>query len=238
MAKSGHKTAAPGLHAGHRERLRQKYTKLQNLDHLPEHEVLEYMLSFSLPRGDVNPMAHALIAYFGSFANVLEADSAELMQVNGVGERTAAYLQAQLSFYRYYMQNRWQPGKKLNATNDWGKYAVSLFIGNKQETFYAIFLNSKKELITAEMINVGNNREVTVYTDVLVKTALKYPTAAGVVFAHNHPGGSLKPSREDIDLTRHLSVGLSYIMKKVVDHVIVAGSEYYSLLENNIMPKS
>ena len=79
------------VHAGHRARLRERFLR-EGLDGFSEHEVLELLLIYAIPQRDVNPLAHALIARFGSLAGVLEADAAELRQVSGVGENAAVLL--------------------------------------------------------------------------------------------------------------------------------------------------
>ena len=79
-----------GIHDGHRKRLRQRFAQ-QGADGFQDHELLEYLLQFSLPRVDTNPLAHRLMDRFGSFSSVLDAPVESLLQVEGVGPGTAAF---------------------------------------------------------------------------------------------------------------------------------------------------
>ena len=85
------------IHSGHRSRLRNRVKKY-GLDSLNEHEVLELLLGYAIPRKDTNPLAHNLINYFGSFAKVIDADFYDLLKVKGVGEETALFVKVLSSF--------------------------------------------------------------------------------------------------------------------------------------------
>ena len=88
------------VHENHRERMRRRVEKY-GLDSLEEHEALEYLLFFVIPRRDTNPLAHALIGRFGSFAGVLEASEEELRTVEGIGPAAARFLHMLPAVDRY-----------------------------------------------------------------------------------------------------------------------------------------
>ena len=93
------------IHEGHRQRLKQRFA-----DHgervFDDHQLLELMLFYAVPQGDVNPLAHRLINHFGSFAAVLDASPEDLRQVKGVGEHTALYLSMFPQVMRRYLASR------------------------------------------------------------------------------------------------------------------------------------
>ena len=76
------------VHDGHRERLKEQFSE-HGLGAMPDHNVLELLLFYAIPRGDVNPLAHDLVDRFGSLAAVFDAPVEELLSVPGVGENTA-----------------------------------------------------------------------------------------------------------------------------------------------------
>ncbi|MBQ7858523.1 MAG: hypothetical protein IJ347_00090 [Faecalibacterium sp.] len=105
MAESKKEKAESLLHQDHRERMRRRVERY-GLESLEEHEALEYLLYFAIPRRDTNPIAHALLNRFGSFAAVLEAAEEELLTVEGVGPSTARFLHAIQAIDRYYVASR------------------------------------------------------------------------------------------------------------------------------------
>ena len=106
--------------------------------------------------------------------------------------------------------------------------------GRTYEAFYMCCLNSQNQLNYAALVHEGTINEAPVYPRIIVETALRYQ-ANSVILAHNHPGGSLRPSSADIEVTRKISEALKTISVKVVDHIIVSGNDYYSFAENGLL---
>ena len=101
------------IHENHRARMQERVAH-NGMESLAEHEVLEYMLYLAIPRQDTNPLAHRLIDHFGSFCRVMEATPQELMQVKGVGPRSAQLISDIMEFGRYYAVKK----RKKQATLD------------------------------------------------------------------------------------------------------------------------
>ena len=141
-------------HVGHRKRLRERAVRT-DLEGFQPHEVLELLLSETIPRKDVNPLAHALIDRFGSFSGVLNAGREELLQVPGVGERTADHLSMQVSFFRYYRHDRWRDRPRLNTRRDAGEYCTTLFDRQLTESMRLICLDVHKAVLASEVLAVG-----------------------------------------------------------------------------------
>nr|WP_307776264.1 JAB domain-containing protein [uncultured Cetobacterium sp.] len=102
------------------------------------------------------------------------------------------------------------------------------------EEFKAIFLSSSNHLIGEETLFKGTIDKSAVYPRLIVERALKYPTR-GVIFAHNHPSGSLTPSRKDIEVTQELQEVLEKIDIRLLDHVILSDKEYFSFYEHGLI---
>ena len=92
-------------HKNHRNRLKTK-VKNYGLECLEYHEVLELLLTYTIPRRDTNPIAHDLIDYFGSFSNVINANYYDLIKVKGVGPETALFINVLSSFMETYNKSK------------------------------------------------------------------------------------------------------------------------------------
>jgi DNA repair protein RadC len=120
-------------------------------------------------------------------------------------------------------------------TGDAGKYAVTLYIGENREVFHLICLDAQNRVNMPARICEGTINEASVYPRLVVENALRY-NANSVILSHNHPGGSMKPSPADLEMTRKLKTVLESISIKVIDHIVVAGCAYISLAEQGLMP--
>jgi DNA repair protein RadC len=223
------------LHTGHREKLRQRFIN-EGLNSFEDHQVLELLLFYTIPRRDTNELAHRLIDKFGTLANLLDA-SPEIIEKEGkVNRNTAVFLAMIPQLARRYILQK--QGKKpvLDSSCKAGKYVTSLFIGKNYEAFYVCCLNSQNRLNYAALVHEGTINEAPVYPRLIVETALRYQ-ASSVILAHNHPGGSLRPSTADIEVTRRICDALNTISITVIDHLIAAGDEYFSFAENGLLQR-
>lgn len=221
------------LHQGHRQRVKQRFRQ-EGLDAFADHQVLEMLLFYCIPRRDTNELAHKMIRQFGSLSNLLEAAPEEIMELCQVSENTAILVSLIPSLARRYQQSRWRARPDLGDSTKAGEYAVSLFTGRTYEAFFMLCLNAQNRLTHTVLINEGTIDETAVYPRNIVEAALRYQ-AAKVVLAHNHPGGSMKPSRADLRITQIIKDALGTIFVEVVDHLIVAGEQYLSLAEKGLL---
>lgn len=102
------------------------------------------------------------------------------------------------------------------------------------EEFKVIYLSSSNRLIGEETLFRGTIDRSVVYPRLIVERALKYPTK-GIIFAHNHPSGDLKPSRKDIELTHELKDLLDVLDIKLLDHIILGEGDHFSFYENGLI---
>ncbi|MDR3121178.1 MAG: DNA repair protein RadC [Clostridiales bacterium] len=229
----GAQKPAGALHRGHRQRTKDRFLK-EGMNSFDSHQILELLLYYSVPYKDTNPLAHNLIERFGSLSGVFEADYAELAGIENLGAHSAFLLKMIPELARRYLGDRWKDRPSLNNTVKAGEYAVTLFIGRNNEAFFLICLDAQNRVIMPALICEGTINEAMVYPRTIIENAIRYK-ANRVIFAHNHPGGSIKPSKADIDVTGKLAAALENIAVKVVDHIIVAGQQYVSLAEQKLM---
>ncbi len=221
-------------HEGHRGRMKERFLKEGSFDNFTPHEILEVLLYSTIPRGDTNPAAHELIDVFGNLANVFEADPEELMRVHGVGERSAFLISLVPHLCAAYHQAKWTRNITLSTSDLVGQYAINLFIGRHHEEFRIICVDSHRRVFYQGVVLRGTINEVPAYPRLIVEEALKHK-AQYVILAHNHPGGSVLPSEADKRATEQIILALDAINITVLDHVIVSGQQYYSMLEGRMV---
>lgn len=221
------------IHAGHRERIRER-ARREGLAAFSEHEVLELLLTYTIPQKDVNPLAHALIDRFGSVSNVFGADENELMQVNGVGRNAALLLSLMPQLMRYYQMNAQGDKPVISNLAQAKQYCAPLFLGARQERLYMVCLNKNGQVRYMTLLHTGTVDEVALYPRVVVQTALRHDAHA-VLLAHNHPSGMIEPSMADTKATLAVTRALETMNIAMVDHLIFAGGETYSMTRRMLL---
>ena len=207
------------IHSGHRSRVKKRFCEA-GLDSFADHNALELMLFYSVPRKDTNELAHRLIDSFGSFHAVLEASKERLMEVPGVTENTAVLIRLFNEVSRRYGISRAQEGLKLNNTTSAAKFATELFIGKTRELLYIICLDCCGRLLCCELGNQGTEDTTEVCMRRVVDTAVKHK-AKMVILAHNHPISDSSPSSGDIQTTLRIKSLLDAININLCDHIVV-----------------
>ena len=223
------------MHQGHRHRLRNNLVE-KRWENFDEHQILEYVLSLSIPRKDTNELAHSLIANFGSFANVLDASVEDLKQVKGVGEVTATFLHGLPNIFKAYKKSKMIPRPLLTCPEQVFEYFGTTFNHMPNEEFYVLCVDSLSKLIVAKLIAKGTNNEVAFALKTITETAVR-TQAQGVILMHNHPNGDPSPSAEDIEMTRQIYYNLNLSHIAVLDHIIIGkcDNSYYSFNRSGLL---
>ncbi len=222
-----------GEHDGHRQRMRERF-QAQGLDGFAPHEVLELILFYAIPRANVNPLAHRLIDTFGSLHAVLEADVKDLTKVEGIGQNAATLLSLFGHVDRQLERSRSAARKKLRNRLEASRHCLGLLAGLREEHLYLVCLNAQMEVLQNVLIARGTLNEVPAYPRMVAEAALR-ANAHAVVLCHNHPGGSIIPSSNDLEMTASLGQLLQSLDVLLADHVIVAGEDTLSLVECGLL---
>ncbi len=220
-------------HAGHRERLRRRFDQ-EGLGGFAPHEALELLLTYAIPRIDTNGLAHALIRRFGSLGAVLEASKEDLTQVEGIGPRAAALIAMMVPLLRMYEQEKLQPRLWLGNYGELAAYCRTLFLGVGVEQFYVLSLDAKLNLIAAARLSQGTPSEVSVQPRQVVQELIRR-NAVGAVLCHNHPSGSVLPSREDVRITQEIGHILESMGMRLYDHIVISGNKDYSFNAHQLL---
>ena len=219
---------------GHRERLRKKYLQ-GGYFAFHEYEVLELLLTYVIPRKDTKPIAKDLIEKFGSLDGVVTASIKELCSISGIKENSAIFVKllGDLSKNLYKGEIR-KEGIQLKDKNSLIRYLRSEIGFSSREEFRVIFLNNYNMLVGSETLFIGTIDKSAVYPREIVEKVLYYK-AKGIIFAHNHPSGNLRPSKQDIQITEHMQEALDLIDVKLLEHIIITQDGYFSFLEEGLI---
>lgn len=214
------------IHSGHRRRLINKAIN-DGFENLEDHEILELLLFNVIPRGNTNDIAHRLLDKFENLKNICNADVKALMEVEGVGTKTADFLKLLPLYVKAYELSCFDNKTKLDSPGVTGEYCKHLFYDTTVEKVYIIYLNPSKRIIKRKMLGQGDFGTVNINVKDIVAETINL-NAAYVVMAHNHVTGIVCPSQKDITCTDNLKEYLNGIGVKLLDHIIVAEDKYYS----------
>ncbi len=212
---------------GHRDRLRQKVLTF-GADTLQDYELLEFLLTFAIPRKDVKPLAKEMIDFFGSFADVMEASPEELKHVKGIKDSAAALICAVRASAVRLAKNRISSDPVIKDWNSLINYCKVDMGQKKSECLRVLFLDSRMRLIKDEILQKGSVNQTPVYPREIAKRALELG-ASSVVMVHNHPAGDLRPSKNDITITKAVMNALASLDISLIDHLIVSKTGHVSL---------
>jgi DNA repair protein RadC len=213
-------------YTGHRSRLRERAAI--SFPALPDYELLELLLARSLPRGDIKPIAKALLARFGGLAGVLGATREELQTVSGVGPSAA--LDLKLLHEATARMGRAEV-RKRTVISSWTAllaYAKVAMAGAPREQFRVMFLDKKNQLIADEVMNEGTVDHAPVYPREVMRRALEV-SASAIILVHNHPSGDPTPSTADVEMTRQVVDAGRPLRITVHDHIVVGREGVASL---------
>ena len=221
-----------GIHDGHREKMRHRFCET-GLEGFADHEALELLLYYAIPRRDTNELAHRLLTRYGSLSALLQAPIEDLRRVEGVGESAAVLLKLVPAFV-YKAQRSAGQETVLNSTEKAGRYLLTCFAGERNEVIYQLCLDRKGKLLARKRLSEGGSAAAELNIRRLVENAL-LSSASAVILSHNHPSGIALPSREDYATTQQAQDALRTIGVELLDHIIVAEDDYVSLADSGIL---
>lgn len=201
------------------------------LKNMTTEEVVELMLYYTIPRRDARPIAKELVKRFGTIDRIAKASSAERLRIPGVDEKTDEHFAMIGMFIPYLLRNRLGEYPVLDSIEKIKDFCASIHIMHEYEVLYVLCLNSSNRLIKKESkITVGTPEYINVELKHILDTVANTSTVK-VILCHNHPGGSLKPSKNDIVFTQEIFSYLKRIDITLYDHLIVADNSVVSMRE-------
>ena len=217
-------------HAGHRERVKQEFLA-RGAEGWPDHRVLELLLFYAIPQGDVNGLAHDLVERFGSLAGVLDASVDELKKVPGVGDHTAFFLHMLPEILGRYQGSRTRRSWVINGPEDAYPWLAPYFFGAKNEKVYVLCLDGKRQVLGVRKVAEGSVQMAEMNARRIAEEALSL-RATKVYVAHNHVSNLAVPSREDWQNTDTLRAILGSISIQLVDHLVFVDGDMVSMKDS------
>ena len=220
-------------HIGHRERLKERYEKA-GMEALQDYEILELLLFYAIPQGDVKARAKDLLKRFGSLKGVLDADLKALREVSGIGPHSSLFFRVVRDVRTLYLRQGAEVKEQISSTKELIDYCLASMGGLKDEHFAVIYLNARNRIIQVETIQEGIVNQAVVYPRKVLEKALKHKASA-IILVHNHPSGHVRPSDADIRLTRVLQDTARVMDIVLHDHLIVGENRFFSFREEGIL---
>lgn len=215
------------INAGHRERLKEIYLK-DKLQSQPDHVLLELLLTYSIPRKDVKPVAKHLISTFGSLENVFSASLDTLMTVDGVGKNTAILITHFANISKRIAQNKLKNTRKAITNQVVKDYFQNMFEGDEVEKFVLMCLDNSNRIISCDIVAEGIVNDVDIQMRRLAEISCKNKISKAII-AHNHPYGFPLPSSEDINITLKIRDFFNVMDIQLIDHIIVGENAVFSM---------
>lgn len=202
---------------------------------LSDAELLALLLRTGMAGKGVLQLAQELVDTFGGIAGLLHTTADDLKRIKGLGgPAKRAELVAVLELSRRALSQQLKE-RTIFSTPDAVKHYLQLHLGAKHhEVFAVLFLDVQNRLLAMEEMFRGTLTQTSVYPREVVLRALHHQAAA-VVLAHNHPSGTVQPSRADEALTHTLKATLALVDVRVLDHVIVGVGEALSMAERGLL---
>lgn len=213
-----------------RERPRERLIEYGK-ENLSNEELLSIILKSGNGKKSVKEISLDLLNEFGGIENLKDATKEQLQKIKGIGLVQALTILSVIEIGKRIFVNASSKDKLvLNTSSSIYQYMKYQLLDKKQEYFYCLYLNTKKELIERKLLFMGTVNRSVVHPREVFKHAYLC-SASGIVCIHNHPSGDVLPSQEDIRLTNSL-VELGYMNGiPILDHIIMGNDQYYSFYE-------
>lgn len=215
------------------ERPREKLL-LHGARSLSDAELLAIFLRTGMAGKSAVDLARDLLNSFNGLRAVLEADQTQFCSQPGLGPAKYAQLQAVLEMARRHLAEELIKGDALNNPKITRKFLLATLRSCNQEVFACLYLDSQNRLIEFREHFYGTIDSASVYPRELVRSAIKN-NASGIILAHNHPSGVVKPSEADLSITQIISSAMQLIDIKLLDHMIVGEGEIFSFAEQGLI---
>ena len=237
MAKksSNTKNRDAELHRLHRQRVRASFRE-NGFKGFHEHNILEMLLFYGIPRVDTNETAHRLINAFGSFHAVFDADFEQLLTVPGIGIEAATLIKFFPAVFKAYELSKNTEKTTILDSESAERYLSGFFKGATSEILVVLLLDGQGSVIRHVEFTQYMVDEVGADLSSIVRLAL-LNNAKGIVLAHNHVNGFANPSNNDIEFTENLIKQCNTVNVAVCEHIIFANNDVCHLSKNKRMKK-
>ena len=219
---------------GHRERLRKRFLATK-LDGFSEHEILELLLSFTIVRRDCKSISKEILLKYNSLYNFISQSESTMLSEKYISERSIVLLKLIFELVEKELyKNTFSKTITISDNYKLLEYLKFSLSYKNKEIFKIIFLNTQNELLKDENLFFGTIDRSSIYIREIIEKVLAY-NAKSIILVHNHPSGSLKPSKADFIVTNKIKEVLEVMDVKILDHIIISKNGYFSFLEEGVL---
>ena len=223
--------------AGHRQRVRERFKKNYGAD-MADYELLEFILTYTIPRRDVKPIAKALLRRFGNLGEILAASEEELSKIAWVKENSILLLKGIGAVWDKVSRIKIEESCPMALLTPEAivDYCYANMAFSRIEEFRVIYFDNSRQYLGDEILWKGTINEVAVYPREIMEHCFSHK-ASRIVLIHNHPSDNIEPSSADIELTAKINHICRGVDIRLDDHIIIGKTGYYSFREHNIWHK-
>jgi DNA repair protein RadC len=198
-------------------------------------ELLAIILKTGSKNTSVNDLSRKIIKDLKTIKDLKKHTIKSLMQYDGIGKTKAIEIISAIELgLRIQQDKEYKAIIKLNSAEKIFNYIKDNYTEQKQELFYCIYVDTNKNLISKTLLFKGSLNQSIVHPREIFKEAYLH-SSSGIICVHNHPSGSIKPSKEDILTTNKIVETSKVLGIKLIDHIIIGNNNYYSFYENSLI---
>lgn len=201
---------------------------------LTNSELLALVLKSAYKDKNVFKLSEEIIEKANGFENLLSLSYGELTCIKGIKKAKALEILAIFEIARRLSKVEKITRKQLTKpqkTAEWIRYNIGF---DDEESFFVIYLNSRCHILKSEVLFKGSENRVSVALDVIIRRAI-LNKSTNIIVGHNHPSGNTNPSDEDIELTNRLNESCKMLGLKLLDHLIVTKSDFFSFKNKSLL---
>lgn len=215
------------------ERPREKL-KEKGAQSLSNEELIAIILRCGNKEESVKDLAIRLVKKLNTFHDLNNITYMDLIKIKGIKEAKAVSLLASIELGRRLTSKNQTKKTKITNAEDIYELFRTQIIGLKQEKMFALFLNTKNEVIKQETIFIGTQNKSIAHPREIFNAAIKN-SAMKLVLIHNHPSGDVTPSEEDITFTENIKKGSTLLQIPLIDHLIVSETGFFSFYDHHML---
>ncbi len=215
-------------HSGHRARLKKRFIREGGFENFEDHNILEMLLFYTIPRRDTNELAHKILDKFGSLYALFDAPYEELIKTPGISENTACLIKAILPAARAYNYSKYQQVTVLNNMNKVSDYLLGKYAGFSEEVLGLVSMDNCYRALSFDILAKGTIDSVIIDVRKIIETLINNQATMAII-VHNHPSGFAIPSPQDVYQTRKIIAACNSINVSVLDHNLIAHGECISM---------
>lgn len=217
-------------HKQHRKRHKRRFLETNGAG-FQDHELIEMMLYYAIPRKNTNGIAHALCERFGTIEKMADASIDELKLVDGIGDNSAILIKLILLMAQRYIDEKSKESKRIDTLEKAVAYGRNRIFGSSKELVYATFVDNSLNVIDTSLVAIGAIDEVKPLVRNIISLCL-FKSACAVILFHNHPRGGIEASEADINFTSLLERELDMLGINLVEHIIIDNAGFNTVLKD------